>query len=399
MITGLIDTPIATSGVLDDFGEPKWAPAEFRRINDAAILCLDVGRSRIWQHGGDRPERLDLHNWWAGEPVRLHVILNHTDPAVITGGELSWQLVDEQGGVLAAGVAAFTRMLVPGVPGEVGVVEFTAPATPAARAATLAVQLVSDTVRCENQWPLWFYARPKFDPTATALYDPAQQLEAEWRAVATPCAAEDLARHAGPVITAAFDGAVRARLQAGGAVLLVQTGDGPLPNRRVPFWRESLKLLAPHPLWQRFPHRGFVELQFWGLATDVSFDTLRIDDLWPELAQRTPILRRLDAREFTMTDYLFDAQAGRWALDRLRAAPARRARAPSRRGCAGMWRGSICWGRFCGCWGGGRTHPSRDREGACHAYAERPSLTVGVRMGACQRRLTAIRMMEMTGQK
>ena len=110
------------------------------------------------------------------------------------------------------------------------------------------------------------------------------------------------------MIATVLDEAVRRLLGRGGRVLLVQTGAAPLPSLRLPFWREAIKLLAPHPLWRHFPHGGFADLQFFGLACDVAFDTDRLAAAFPELVSWTPILRRLDARQFTMADYLFSAK-------------------------------------------------------------------------------------------
>ena len=120
VITGLIDTPIATSGVLDDFGAPKWDPGVFRQCNDDAILCLDTGRSRIWQNGGDRPQRLDVYNWWAGAPIQLYVILNHTEPQPIAGALVTWQIAAEDGVVLGSGSWEVARPLEPSFPCELG---------------------------------------------------------------------------------------------------------------------------------------------------------------------------------------------------------------------------------------------------------------------------------------
>lgn len=93
-------------------------------------------------------------------------------------------------------------------------------------------------------------------------------------------------------------------------MLLLQQGDGPLPARRGPFWREAIKLFPDHPLWQMFPHQGYVNLQFFGLATDVMLDTKALDRVLPELKHIRPVMRRLDAREFHVTEYLLEAQVG-----------------------------------------------------------------------------------------
>ena len=94
----------------------------------------------------------------------------------------------------------------------------------------------------------------------------------------------------------------------------MQQGDGPLPVRRVPFWRESIKLLYPHPLWERFPHRGYTDLQFFGLATDLAFETKQIESVLPEVLGLRPLLRRLDAREFHVTDHVIEVEVGKGRL-------------------------------------------------------------------------------------
>ena len=116
------------------------------------------------------------------------------------------------------------------------------------------------------------------------------------------------------VITSVLDAPLQAFLQEGGHGLLLQWGVGALPVQRGPFWREAVKLLCPHPLWERFPHAGFVDLQFFGLATDAMIDTDKIAAALPQMITFTPLLRRLDAREFTMTDYLFEAGVGKGKL-------------------------------------------------------------------------------------
>lgn len=310
VITGLIDTPIATSGILDDFGQPKWSADEFRTCNDAAILCLDVGRSRIWQHGGDRPERLDAHNWWAGSIVRLHVILNHSAAHAAHAGVFTWQVQDASGKIIAAKMEQIKQTLPAGEPIELAVVQFTAPMVDQPQSLTLVVQFQSQSVSCTNHWPLWIYPAPQIAPEAIAAYDPGRLLAQEWDAVAHRRHAGELGAWCGPLIATAVDQPLVDFLTAGGRVMLLQLGDGPLPARRAPFWRESLKLLTPHSLWQRFPNAGFADLQFWGMASDVSFETSRLAAMLPGLRDVTPILRRFDAREFTVTDYLFAATVG-----------------------------------------------------------------------------------------
>jgi hypothetical protein len=118
-------------------------------------------------------------------------------------------------------------------------------------------------------------------------------------------------QHPPLVIATAVDERLLAYLSRGGSVLFLQQGEGPLPMRRLPFWRESIKLFYPHAVWERFPHEGFADLQFYGLATDVALDSERLRALLPHISSIKPILRRLDAREFHISDHLVELQAGR----------------------------------------------------------------------------------------
>ena len=93
-------------------------------------------------------------------------------------------------------------------------------------------------------------------------------------------------------------------------MLIWQPEEGALPVRRLPFWREALKLFADHPLWERFPQRGYADLQFWGLGTDAALDAARLGEVVPAITGVRPILRRLDAREFHVTEYLLEAEVG-----------------------------------------------------------------------------------------
>jgi len=309
VVTGLRDTPIATSGIFDDFDRAKWDPEEFRLFNQDAILSLDGGRSRHWQHGGDRADRLDLHNWWAGDAVRLHLILNHTAANTVTDGSFTWQVTDAAGQRLAGATQQVTHPLPAGRPVEVGVIVFTLPTTVTAVQLQLHVHFTGAGVQCHNRWPLWSYPQPGEWRQRVVVYDPICAF-----ADLPELAAQrgDLTTAAGRVVVASLlDTPLQEFLQDGGTVLLLQPQEGRLPVRRGPFWREAVKLICPHPLWKSFPHAGFVDLQFFGLATDVMVDTPKLADLLPQITTYTPLLRRLDAREFTVTDYLFAARVGR----------------------------------------------------------------------------------------
>jgi hypothetical protein len=112
------------------------------------------------------------------------------------------------------------------------------------------------------------------------------------------------------LLAVGWDAQILEYLAGGGRILLLQQGIGPLPSRRMPFWREAIKLFEPHPVWEVFPQRGYTDLQFFGLAGDLAFDTGQFTEALPGLREVKPILRRLDGRAFHMTDYLVETRVG-----------------------------------------------------------------------------------------
>ena len=186
------------------------------------------------------------------------------------------------------------------------------PTTTTAAQYQLTVHFTGAGVDAHNQWPLWVYPQPADWRQSVVVYDPRYALQDLPELAALrgelPTAPGQV------VITSVLDEPLQAYLAAGGCGLLLQTGEGALPVRRGPFWREAVKLICPHPLWAGFPQAGFVDLQFFGLATDVMTDPNQVCAALPQLTSLTPILRRLDAREFTVADYLFEAEVGKGKL-------------------------------------------------------------------------------------
>jgi len=311
VITGLRDTPIATSGVLDDFLRPKWPPEAFTAFNQDAILCLDIGRRRNWQYGGDRPDRLDIYNHWSGQFVRWHVILNDADRRFTAKARFNWQLIDPDGVVYHQGGSCFNRGKRDS-PKEVSVVECTLPGLEHAQEYLLKVSLLSRNGSIQNQWPIWIYPQPVKWPDNLCVYDPSHSLDfltgldQFWRFIqpGDPISEKTV------IMTAQWDIWLMGLLKAGHRILLLQQGDGPFPARRAPFWREAIKIFHDHPIWRDFPQKGYTDLQFFGLASDVLLESNRFLQFCPELESTQPLLRRLDAREFHITDYLVDSCLG-----------------------------------------------------------------------------------------
>ncbi|MBI5667934.1 MAG: hypothetical protein HZC41_07980 [Chloroflexi bacterium] len=309
VVTGIRNTPLATSSMFDDLERLKYAPDAFREFNADAVLVLEQGRARIWKHGGDRPAPVDRLNHPANTPVSFRVVLSHAGED-LPGGDLYWRLLAADGQTVQAGQTHVPGPLPGGAPRQIASVELITPTVDAPVEYTLLVEL--NDVR--NHWPLWVYPAVAVWADGLALYDPAGCLGGldDLRD-----AARDITRqpdfatlHCRVLITGAFTPDVGEWVRRGGRALVLQTGPGTLPVAPKPFWREAIKLLYDHPALAGFPHRGYADLQFYHLATDSALDTDRLADQWPDITAVTPIIRRLDARLFTVMDYLVEAQLG-----------------------------------------------------------------------------------------
>ncbi len=294
VLTGLRDTPMSSSGVFDDAGLNKYDPDEFRLFNSDAVLLLEQGRSRRWTNGGDRPYPADLFNHRSGAQASFRVVLALTQAA--NGGqygELAWRIGSVRGGNYGGKVQIHNTSAKS--PCEIARIEFKLPDVERAEQWTFEVELDG---KLKNHWSLWIY--PSLLPLDAMIYDPAGTLgDLHFLSKA------DFSRDE-VVIAGAFTSELEAYLREGGKAVLIQTGAGALPTQPVPFWRESIKLLCDHPIMNVFPHQGYADLQFYHLVTDQAFDTAAFRDM-----EVTPVMRRLDARLFTMLDYIADVRVGK----------------------------------------------------------------------------------------
>jgi len=325
VLTGWADTPITTSGMVDDSGRLKFAPDEWQRFNADAVLLLDRERRRRWV-GGDRPAYRDPYSWWAGERAELHILLSNGLGAA-TGGTLRWLLVSAGGGTLAQSQAA-TGPLPAAQVQELAVV---APTLPAVRdrpaelrlKVTLDLTLTNGTAHTiENGWTLWAVPRPSLPtplPVAGPLRHDHNFARLAWQAQVVDLAGAPLTQ---PFVTDALKPEVLERVRAGGYGLWWLRGADDRFTRALPFWREAIHSFADHPLWQRAfktPPRH-ADLRFFSVATDFALDLPALQAHLGAEAAITPMWRRFDARQLTWAEYLVAVQygAGRLFVSSLR---------------------------------------------------------------------------------
>lgn len=306
VITGERDTPISTAGLLDDLGEPKFDPQAFRAFNQDLVLVLGWDRRRAWMAGGDRLVHWDTYSYFSGATVRAHLIVSHYGRARAPA-EVSWQVAFPDQAPFARGQFTTEGAVAPATVRELGIAEFTMPEVERPLEVTLRASVEIGGERSDNRWPLWVFPARVWQRLApVSLSDPGHRLDDLRRLAAVSDAPQPV------MVATAWTGELAQQLARGGrAVLLLNGDDDRTPDRfrptAMPFWREAVKLIEPHPAWGDFPHAGYCDLQFYGLAPDLAL---------PPLA--TPLLRRLDARTMAVHDYAGIAEDGRLVVSTLR---------------------------------------------------------------------------------
>ncbi|MBN1202489.1 MAG: hypothetical protein JXJ20_11580 [Anaerolineae bacterium] len=311
VITGLRDTPLATSAMFDDFDRSKYPPDAVRMINTDSVLLLGRGRARVWSHDGDRIAPSEPYCFPAGQPTMLDIVLSHAGKP-LPGGLLTWTITQHSGDWHVEGSQDVPGPLPDRGPHSIARFIFDAPPTDKAMMLTCEVTLETGRQTIRNRWPLWVFPQGTQWPEGIGILDPAGAA-VEQRADLWDHAVRVGDRPTGDIralITTVFNAHVRDFLRGGGSVLLWQGSDRPLPAVTGPFWRGGTKVIADHPVTNAMPHAGFVDLQFYGLATPWALDPARLADVLPDITDVRWLLRRLDNSQFTVADYLAEARLG-----------------------------------------------------------------------------------------
>lgn len=309
VVTSIRETPLAASSMFDLLGRTKYPAEDFRTINADTVLVLEQGRARRWTYGGDRPAPIDRQNRVSGDMLDYRIVLSHSG-APLPASELRWSLLAPDGQPYHSGSVPVSRIVAGTVPQEIARITFPAPTVSQPQTYTLHAE-VEDAAH--NQWPIWIYPAITEWASTLAVYDPAGSLSVLDDLLQS---AENITRQPDfsalqkrVLLTSVLTPSILDHVETGGQVIVLQHGAGSMPAHPCPFWREAIKLLYPHPVLEHFPHDGLADAQFYHLATDWALDTVALQADLPR-SRITPILRRLDARLFTLHDYLVEITLG-----------------------------------------------------------------------------------------
>jgi Glycosyl hydrolases family 2, sugar binding domain len=335
VVTGEADTPISSAGMWDASDRLKFAPAAFRAFNADLVLLLGWDQRREWAGGGDRAAPWDTWSYPGGATVRPHLVASHYG-SVHGRARVTWAAALAGASPFVAGEFETSFALVPGSLRELGVAEFVAPDTDRPRQVMLKAEVDVGDEHSANEWPLWLFPRHVWRTArAITLLDPSGRLrdlpgmapgmdggrktedEGTSHSSSVLHPSSVILRLSSIIIATTWTPELRAFVERGGRALLLQAGDGspgPLPVVALPFWREAIRLAAPHPAWRDFPLDDAMGMQFFGCATDCALDLSAFEQPW------SPIFRRLDARTMLLHEYAAELAwgAGRLIVTTLR---------------------------------------------------------------------------------
>lgn len=321
-ITSIRDVPIATSGLLDDLGQAKFNPEVFRRFNGDAVLLQAWDLTRTWV-GADRVLPAERYNFPGGSLYSVRILLSNYTGGDLSGCQMRYCLTGK-GETLQEGRMDSLPPLPHAQVSEVARLSLPLPVVTQPATLLLRVWLTRDgAFVAENEFPVFVYPPVELDARLT-VYDPAGTLKGLTRRsrLALARSAADFPDPAAQavLVSGVLDGDVLRHGKAGGKLVLLAPGGGGLPALQLPMWREGM--LWPdeqHPILDGIRKEcPYEDLRYYSMTADTAMDSQALPALGATAI--TPVIRRVDCRQWTLADYLctFRLGAGRCAATTLR---------------------------------------------------------------------------------
>ena len=303
-VTSIRDVPIATSGMLDDLGRPKFPPLEFRKFNGDMVLVQAPCLSRIWV-GADRVLYPERFNFPSGGVCFTRILLSNHSGKDVEGAALRWRLLLGEIPVLEREIP-IERALPNAALAEAAALEITLPESMQPETLTLEVRLVRDgETLCENDWPLFTYPSPA-NTLLPRVFDPCGQFAPLLPALpgARPVRETEIPSLGNETLLAcAFTDAIRRFVEGGGRAVVLQPSGGLLPTRPGPMWQEAMLRMFPHPILDGIRKETWYDSLRWlGMTADHSIDSKALEGIGAR--DVAPVLRRYDMRKWEASDYV-----------------------------------------------------------------------------------------------
>ena len=211
VITELTDANWEANGLMSMWRRPKTFADELGKLQQDDLLMANFA----------------THNFTAGSPVEIPLVVSHYSTTSLEGATIMWQTSDEQSGVLP-----LASKPEPGSVATEGALQFKASSVGAPTPEFLRLQLVSAAgiTLAQNRYRYAVYPQrpPVRLATTVTFHDPLNQLQGLRTALeANGFKVSDGSAEAGTGsantvwLSSSLDDATRARLSQGGAVLLL----------------------------------------------------------------------------------------------------------------------------------------------------------------------------------
>lgn len=296
-ITAIRDVPIATSGIFDDLGNAKFSAEEFLSFNSDVVILPAWDLRRTWICG-DRVCPKDRYSFWGGSSYDLHILLSNYSGSDLKGELLRLELRDDSEKLLH-----WEERLLPKVGrGEIKEVCYLSALLPEV-SAPANLKLTASVGPYSNFWPIFLYPKAGEREERFIVRDHT----GVFRGI---CGAKKGKKI---IVTDQLDEDVKQFLFGGGKVFLMQGSDPSFPTEEVSFWRESFPVSFPHPITSGLKRSFFTEdLRYFSVAPERAVCAKKASDIG--FALKRPVLRRCDARNWEIAEYLGEYSYGKGTL-------------------------------------------------------------------------------------
>lgn len=265
VVSVIRDFPLASMGLLDFLGHPKWPASAWRWHGETMILLKTAA---------------DRRSFSSGEALQADLIISHFGQQAIKDATMTTIVQRNNGEVIARDVSRSVSVdagdVRKGTRLDAKLPEVTSPTRFIVR-----VKLDCGSQTFENAWPLWILPNARTDSVQSpqlheSCSDGIRQL--------FPSAKEfEGANQHAMVIASRLDRVLIEFIESGGRVFLMPDGErGSLPLNNVWFLRGG-PFIADHPFTAKVPRELLVELQHFDLAGPVVPDVSYLEQISPIL--------------------------------------------------------------------------------------------------------------------
>lgn len=309
-ITAIRDVPIATSGIFDDFMNIKFLQDEFKSFNSDIVLVPAWDLRRTW-NCGDRVLDTDKYNYFGGDYFNLHVVVSNYSKKLIINPKIYWELIDENDMTVKKGFKNIEQSFYYGSVNELSCIGFILPQVEKPCGFTLKVEMLWEDKKISNEWVIFVYPKDFINDknTEVSVYDNSGKLIPLCEIFGYKNINGFEKSFKNILITTVINPEIEKYIENGGKVFYMQQSKGYFPIKSGPFWRESMLYLWEHNILNNMPRHKYFELQYYGMASDISIDTQKIDNA--NIRNIQHIISRIDNRQYCLSDYLVEMQLGK----------------------------------------------------------------------------------------